>query len=82
MTVRVNLFIFLLLTLNASAQQGLRINIPPASPEIFGVNIISTGLSERDFALSPGGNEIFYTLQSPQGVFQTILHIGTQANES
>jgi len=46
------------------------------------VNVISTGLSERDFALSPGGNEIFYTLQSPQGVFQTILHISKQANGS
>lgn len=80
--VRVNLFIFLFITLQASAQQSLKINKPPALPEIFALNVISTGLSERDFAFSPNGNEIFYTLQSPQGVFQTILHLSKQANGS
>ncbi|HEY1054386.1 MAG TPA: hypothetical protein VGE24_04600 [Emticicia sp.] len=50
---------------------------PPAQAEVFG---ISTGFSERDFAISPDGNEIFYTLQSPQGVFQTIIYCKKGAN--
>ncbi len=36
---------------------------------------INTNLSERDFALSPDGNEIFYTLQSPARNFQAILYL-------
>jgi Tol biopolymer transport system component len=35
---------------------------------------INTVLNERDFALSPDGNEIFYTLQSPGRNFQTIIY--------
>ncbi|MFT3908242.1 MAG: hypothetical protein QM737_02355 [Ferruginibacter sp.] len=65
----------LLSTLVVSAQQNLQINQPPLLAEIFGNDIISTGLSERDFALSPDGTEIFYTLQSPQGIFQTMLYL-------
>lgn len=41
---------------------------------LFAANTLSTGLYERDFALSPDGAELFYTLQSPLGIFQTILH--------
>jgi hypothetical protein len=54
--------------------QTLQLETPPASPGIFGEGIINTSYSERDFALSPDGTEIFYTLQSPQGAFQTILY--------
>lgn len=36
---------------------------------------INTNLNERDFALSPDGMEIFYTLQSPYDRFQTILYL-------
>jgi len=47
----------------------------PAMPVLFSEININTNLSERDFALSPDGNEIFYTLQSPGRNFQTILYI-------
>ncbi len=57
----------------------INFNMPPASASLFAEGIISTGLSERDFALSPDGKEIFYTLQSPQGIFQTILHMSKDA---
>lgn len=79
--IRICLFILLLVSLHASAQH-VRFDQPPVSPEIVAVNIISTGLSERDFALSPGGTEMFYTIQSPQGIFQSILQMKKQANGS
>jgi len=47
----------------------------PATVTLFNEIDINTGLRERDFAMSPDGTEIFYTLQSPQGNFQTILYI-------
>lgn len=53
------------------AQTTIAFTNPPEKPEVFGT---STGFSERDFALSPDGSELFYTLQSPQGVFQTIVY--------
>jgi len=62
-------------SLSSAAQHKLSFTAPPASAELLQTGIISTGLSERDFALSPDGTEIFYTLQSPQGVFQTILYM-------
>ncbi|WP_337042466.1 TolB family protein [Emticicia sp. 17c] len=54
------------------AQRAINLNNVPLQPEIFE---LSTGFSERDFAISPDGTEIFYTLQSPQGIFQTILYL-------
>jgi hypothetical protein len=81
MKIRISLFILFLASLSVSAQQQLRFDQPPVSPEIVATNMISTGLSERDFALSPDGKEIFYTLQSPQqGMIQSILQIKKQAN--
>ncbi|BFG69122.1 hypothetical protein KACHI17_00030 [Sediminibacterium sp. KACHI17] len=41
--------------------------------------MISTGFAERDFALSPDESEIFYTLQSPLGYFQTIVYMKKDA---
>jgi hypothetical protein len=55
--------------------QTLRFDPAPSSPAIFGEGIVSKNYSERDFALSPDGTEIFYTLQSPQSAFQTILYM-------
>lgn len=63
----------LLLTQTAIAQK-LAMKDAPAVPELLGENFISTVLNERDFALSPDGNEIFYTLQSQVNVFQTVLY--------
>ncbi len=65
-----------LLAVAASAQTKLKLDTPPAIPSLFAEGIVSTKYSERDFALSPDGTEIFYTLQSPaRGIFQTILYM-------
>jgi len=64
-----------------SYTQSLQFENPPASPRIFADGVISTVNYERDFALSPDGKELFYTLQAPkQGVFQTILYMHKDAN--
>jgi len=44
---------------------------PTSSPEIFAPGIISTGMYERDFAITPDGNEIYYSLF--QGDWNTIM---------
>jgi hypothetical protein len=43
-------------------------------PKVFGPGIISDGFSNRDMAISPDGNELFYTLQWSNGIFSAILH--------
>jgi len=80
MMIKLFFFIAALMPLNAMAQSKLKLDKPPLASEIFAANIISTGLSERDFALSPDGTEIFYTLQSPLGLFQTIIQIKKLSN--
>ena len=54
--------------------------LPPAVPALFGEVHINTEFRERDFALSPDGTEIFYTLQSPKANFQTIVYLKKDAN--
>jgi Tol biopolymer transport system component len=55
--------------------QAIDLKNIPATPSLLAEGIICTGQGERDFALSPDGNEMFYTLQAPQaGVFQTIIY--------
>ena len=44
------------------------------TPTIFLDGMVSTNLSERDMAISPDGNEMYYTIQSNQHVFSTIIH--------
>lgn len=69
------IFIFFYVSDFAIGQNTLFNKKPPLSPELFGEAIISTNLYERDMALSPDGSELFYTLQSPQGVFSTIMYM-------
>ncbi len=48
---------------------------PSYSPVIFAPNIISDEFGNRDMAISPTGDEIFYTLQYRSGfVFSTLIH--------
>jgi WD40 repeat protein len=44
------------------------------TPRIFGPGIVSDGFSNRDMAVSPDGNDLFYTLQWTYGTFSVILH--------
>lgn len=80
MMLRLFFIISSLLPLVAVAQQNFKFDKPPLSAEIFAADIVSTGLNERDFAISPDGTEIFYTLQSPLGLFQTIVQIKKLSN--
>ena len=41
---------------------------------LFGPGIVSDGYSNRDMALSPDGNDLYYTLQWSYGLFSVILH--------
>ena len=45
----------------------------PNQLTILGDEFISTEINERDFALSPDGNEIYFTISSPRSDFQTIV---------
>ncbi len=46
---------------------------PPANLTIFAEGVISTALNERDFAISPDGTEIYYTISTPRSTYQTIV---------
>ncbi|AYL96468.1 PD40 domain-containing protein [Mucilaginibacter celer] len=50
-------------------------SMPADTPRLFAIGIISDGLSNRDFTISPGGDEIFFTLQQPRFVSSTILRM-------
>jgi Tol biopolymer transport system component len=66
--------LFLLWPLLATAQVKLpALNSPPEKLTMFAEGIISTATNERDFAISPDGNEIFYTISAPRA-FQTIVY--------
>jgi Tol biopolymer transport system component len=59
----------------ATAQHKLpALNAPPSKVEMLGTGWLSTNLNERDFALSPDGTEIFYTVSTPRSTFQTIVY--------
>lgn len=49
--------------------------LPADTPRLFGNNILSDGLCNRDFTISPAGDEIFFTLQQPRFVTSTIVHM-------
>ncbi|HRH51389.1 MAG TPA: hypothetical protein PLP23_21730 [Panacibacter sp.] len=41
--------------------------------ELFGPGIFSTGLNERDMAISPDGKEYYYTIIAPRNAYSVIL---------
>ena len=45
---------------------------PGPVPELFAPGVIATGFNERDLAISPDGNEIFYGLLTSRHI--TIMH--------
>ncbi|MGZ3943691.1 MAG: hypothetical protein ACXVJB_02055 [Mucilaginibacter sp.] len=50
-------------------------DLPVDTPKLFANGILSDGLSNRDFAISPAGDEIFFTIQQPRFALSTILHL-------
>ena len=76
----VNLIVFTLIFSGAVAQVTYPGGqLPADTPKLFAKGILSDGLSNRDFAISPKGDEIFYTLQQARFASSTILHL-TQKN--
>ena len=69
--ILVSIAIFFSVT--AGAQTGIRF-FDTDTPKVFGPGIISDGFSNRDMAISPDGNELFYTLQWSFGTFSAIFH--------
>lgn len=67
---------FLGVSLSLPAQKHFDISFdsPPDKLSMLGENVISTSINERDFALSPDGNEIFFTISTPKSSFQTIVY--------
>ena len=49
--------------------------LPADTPKLFAKGILSDGLSNRDFTISPKGDEIFFTLQQARFASSTILHL-------
>ncbi|MFM7853616.1 MAG: TolB family protein, partial [Flammeovirgaceae bacterium] len=69
-------FLFVAILISAfsvNAQIKLSLAEPPKQLSLLGEGSISTYINERDFALSPDGKEIFFTIASPRSDFQTIV---------
>ncbi|QEC70014.1 hypothetical protein FRZ67_22930 [Panacibacter ginsenosidivorans] len=49
--------------------------LPADTAKIFAKGILSDGLSNRDFTISPSGDEIFFTLQGQKFSSSTILYM-------
>ncbi|HMH23464.1 MAG TPA: hypothetical protein VK563_16875 [Puia sp.] len=47
---------------------------PGATPKLFASGHISDGMANRDMAVSPSGDELFYTIQSVRGQVSCILY--------
>jgi Tol biopolymer transport system component len=72
----VNLIVFTLIFSGAVAQvvyPGRQ--LAADTPAVFAPGILTDGLSNRDFTISPAGDEIFFTLQQPRFASSTILHL-------
>lgn len=74
---KLSFIIFLLIIGNKTIAQVTYpdATLPADTPGLFARGVLTDGLSNRDFAISPKGDEIFYTLQQPRFVTSTILHL-------
>jgi len=66
---------FLILSVQLCAQDGIKINmkVSPQQLELFAEGSVSTYMNERDFAISPDGTEIYFTISTPKSSLQTIV---------
>jgi Tol biopolymer transport system component len=61
-------------TSRAQDSEWVELTFPAAdSVALFAEGIISTGYFQRDFALSPSGDELFYSVQHPRTGFAVLL---------
>lgn len=66
---------FILIGTLTQAQHTISFQTPPEQATLFAEGIVSTGMNERDFAISPDGTELYYTISTPQSTFQTIVYM-------
>lgn len=72
----VSLIVFTLIFSRAVAQVTYPgAQLPADTPQLFAPGLLSDGLSNRDFVISPKGDEIFFTLQQPRFASSTILYL-------
>jgi len=60
---------------------AFNLNFTPEQIEIFGEEIISTRLYERDMAIAPDGNEIIYTLGNYRQTLRNLVSIKKEGNQ-
>jgi len=63
----------IMLAFSGKSQNQISLSEPPTNATLLAPDFISTGLNERDFALSPDGKEIYFTISTPKSTFQTIV---------
>lgn len=63
----------LILPIFVVGQTELELANPPSVVTLLAEGFVSTSMNERDFALTPDGTEIYYSISTPQSGFQTIV---------
>ena len=75
-----SLLLTMLLAFSSRAQNNILESKAPQELTLFGRGWISTHIQERDFAISPNGKEIFYTIATPRSDLQTIVYTRQDKN--
>ena len=68
-----SLIIFVFMSQNSEAQESIQF-IASDTPHVFAPGVVSDGFANRDMAISPDGNDLFYTIQWYFGLYSVILH--------
>lgn len=76
-------FAIILLSTSCKKEQNVALDLEmsPEQLEIFGKNLISTPLYERDIAISPDGNQIVYTLGNYQQSLRALVSIKKEGSK-
>jgi len=68
-----SLLVLICLFKQSSAQTSIQFTAAD-TPQVFAPGIVSDGFANRDMAISPDGNDLFYTIQWYFGIYSVILH--------
>lgn len=80
-TILLSILFFVVINSHAQQSKNTSFNnsyfnqpLPADTPVVFAPNVISNELSNRDMAISPKGDELFYTIQYGRGLISVIMH--------
>ncbi|MCE2994160.1 MAG: hypothetical protein ACK5RG_11750 [Cyclobacteriaceae bacterium] len=76
----IGILAFFLLIVSEVKAQSQSFQSPPDAPDLLRIRNINTPMNERDFALTPDGKEIYFTISTPKSTFQTIVFCQKQKN--